>query len=196
MLHLATFLVRERVGLLKIADRYDLLDPATGVQVGIAQETPPAWATLLRFVMKKRGLPTAIRVSETEDGPALFTVVKPWHLFRATLTVLDGGGNLIGTLAGKWFSFHRYFSVLDAAGATIGELDGDVIGWNFRLVDRNGLAWGTITKRWAGIAKELFTSADNYVVNAEGLAASDRSRKILLLASALAVDVVFKEGDR
>jgi uncharacterized protein YxjI len=51
----------------------------------------------------------------------------------------------------------------------------------------------TVSKKWAGIGKELFTSADNYVLEiAPWLRADDPVRR-LILASVLCIDMVLKE---
>ena len=50
---------------------------------------------------------------------------------------------------------------------------------------------GNITKKWAGIGKELFTSADNYIIALNHEPAPEKA--ILLLAAGLAVDTVYKE---
>ena len=52
---------------------------------------------------------------------------------------------------------------------------------------------GKITKKWAGIGKELFTSADNYMISlSEGRSFRPESAP-LLLAAGLAIDTVYKE---
>src|ERR1043166_6376804 len=48
LLELNQFLVKERVGFVKLTDTYDIFDPATQKQVGIAKEEPAAWAKWLR----------------------------------------------------------------------------------------------------------------------------------------------------
>ena len=58
---------------------------------------------------------------------------------------------------------------------------------------------GSVSKKWEGlatIAKALFTSADTYGVTINPGAAKDRSAKILLLAAALAIDVVYRESGK
>jgi hypothetical protein len=54
---------------------------------------------------------------------------------------------------------------------------------------------GRITKKWGGVAKELFTSADTSMVSIGPEVASRREARILLLAAALAIDVVYKEAN-
>ena len=60
MFKLKTFLVKERVGFLKLVDTFDIYDPATGAQVGIARENISIFVKLLRFLVNKRLLPTTV----------------------------------------------------------------------------------------------------------------------------------------
>ena len=53
----------------------------------------------------------------------------------------------------------------------------------------NGGEMGTVTKKWGGLGRELFTSADNYVIEVKESGAANA----LLIAAALAIDIVFKE---
>ncbi|HOY10682.1 MAG TPA: phospholipid scramblase-related protein, partial [Candidatus Omnitrophota bacterium] len=64
-------------------------------------------------------------------------------------------------------------------------------GWHFRFLDKAENEIGTITKKWAGIGKEFFTSADNYIIalNHE----PEPQKAVLLLAAGLAVDIIYKE---
>ena len=70
-------------------------------------------------------------------------------------------------------------------------MKGDWKGWNFKFLDSAGQEMGVVTKKWAGLGKELFTSADNYIIEIkEGTA-----NNALLLAAAIAIDTVFKESE-
>ena len=82
--------------------------------------------------------------------------------------------------------------VFDATGSEVALVKGDWKGWSFRFLDKSGGEIGSITKQWAGIGKELFTSADNYMIALNQDPAP--AKAILLLAAGLAVDTVYKEG--
>ena len=69
-------------------------------------------------------------------------------------------------------------------------LKGDWKGWNFRFLSGE-TELGIISKKWAGLGKELFTSADNYVISLHGQ--PEPTLNLLLLAAGLAVDTVLKE---
>jgi hypothetical protein len=50
-----------------------------------------------------------------------------------------------------------------------------------------------IHKQWAGFAKELFTTADNYVLEIYPSTPENVSIRAMMLATVLCVDFVFKE---
>lgn len=193
MLQLNRILVKERVGLFKLADCYDLFDPDSGRSVGVCQELPPWYSHVLRFVVNKLMLPTVVEVRPEGRKQPLFRIRRGFKLFRAVVQVEDGIGRPLGTLRSKLLSFRLEFTVLDTRGTEIAKVSGDWKGWNFQLVGPKGDVLGTITKKWAGIGKELFTSADNYMIELAESKQDDAKVRTMLLAAALAIDICFKE---
>jgi uncharacterized protein YxjI len=185
-----TYFVKEHVGLMKLADTYDILDPETGQQLGLAKEEPPTWAKYLRLVVNKHFLPTAVNVYETEGQPPVLSIRKPPSFLRAKVSVHDATGRTLGHFESKLFSLGGGFWVMDSAERQVAEVKGDWKGWNFSFLGPDGREIGTVTKKWAGVGKELFTSADNYMIALQEVSPANAS---LLLAAGLAIDVVFKE---
>ncbi|MFC1820527.1 phospholipid scramblase-related protein, partial [Thermodesulfobacteriota bacterium] len=65
-------------------------------------------------------------------------------------------------------------------------------GWDFKFM-ADGTEFAHVTKKWAGIGKELFTSADNYVLEiSEAVPENDVVRQ-LILAAVMCIDMVLKE---
>ncbi len=52
MLNRTTYFIREHVGFLKFSDTYDILDPDTQQQIGIAKEKPSVGIHLLRLIVE------------------------------------------------------------------------------------------------------------------------------------------------
>jgi uncharacterized protein YxjI len=50
-----------------------------------------------------------------------------------------------------------------------------------------------VTKKWAGLAKELFTTADNYVLKITDDIPADQPVRLLILAAVTCIDMVLKE---
>jgi hypothetical protein len=66
--------------------------------------------------------------------------------------------------------------------------------WNFAIVDTTDHEVGRITKKFEGITKFVFTTADNYLVEID--AALEGDRRLMVLAAAAAVDTALKQDDR
>lgn len=192
LLDLRRFLVKERVGFLKLADTYDLFDPDNNLQIGIAKEEVSGLVKALRLIISKKLMPTTIRVYEKEGAPPVLTLKRNVALFRPSVTVEDARGTQLGRFQGKFFSLGGGFLVFDPNGNQFGDVKGDWKGWNFQLLDGAGRELGLVTKKWAGIGKELFTNADNYIISVT----DPKVGNGLMLAAGLAIDIVFKEKER
>jgi len=193
-LDLKQFVVKEHVGFLKLSDVFDIYDAATQAKVALAMETPGGLVTALRLIVNKRLLPNKVSVTQgDENGPLLFLIRKPFTFLRSKVWVEDGAGKRLGYFKSKIFSFGGGFWVHDEEDRQVAEVKGDWKGWNFRFLSSEGKEMGLVTKKWGGLAKELFTSADTYAVSIHDEAGADRDRTILLLAAALAIDIVYKE---
>ena len=189
-----SFFVKERASLLKLADTYDILDPETKQSVGIAKDEPPTWAKFLRLLLKKPLLPTFVRIYETESSPAVLSLQKKPGFLRTTVIVTDATNREIGRFRSKLFSFGGGFHVFDRTGREIAHVKGDWKGWNFKLLDERGQELGVVTKKWAGIGKEMFTTADNYMISLNEQSVGQPDQAPLLLAAGLAIDIVYKEA--
>ena len=195
MLNRKTFFIREHVGVLKLSNTYDILDPETKEQLGIAKEKPGMLLHILRFFLNKRHLPTTVNVYEGSDPKneqnLLFSIKREFSLFVPKVSVLDPSGSVVGRFKSKLWGLGISFRVLDPSGKDMALVKGDWKGWNFSFLDSSEKEIGTITKKWAGVGKELFTSADNYFI-----ALNDQPEPavaVLLLAAGLSVDTVYKE---
>jgi len=188
-----TLLVKERVGFLRFVDTFDIHDPLTGAQIGIARENTSILLKLLRLLINKRLLPTRVEVRERDDTPVLMTLRRGASILSARVRVLDAMGTEIGLFKSKLFSLGGGFHVLDAEQQQIADVKGDWKGWNFRFLAPDGGELGRVTKKWGGLGKELLTSADNYIIALAEDRQLPRNTAMLLLAAGLAIDIVYKE---
>ena len=194
MLDRKTYVVKERVGFMKLASVYDLLDAETGQPIGVAKEEPPGIVKYLRLMMDNRWLPTVVNVYEREGDPPVLSIHRGVALFRPRVHVRSRDHEL-GYFQAKVLSIGPSFRIFDMQDREVGSVKGDWKGWNFQLLGASGEELGRVTKKWAGLAKELFTTADTYVINIADAAAGRRDVAQLLLAAGLAIDTVFKEKD-
>lgn len=193
MLELQNYLVKEQVAFLKTVDTYDIFDPESGDQVGVAKEVPGALISTLRWFISKKLMPTKVEVREHPEGSLVFTIKKPVKLFRETVEVYDAEDRKIGHFKSKIFSLGGGFYVYDKNDNQFAEVKGKWTGWDFTFVTPEGHQMGKVSKKWAGALKELFTNADTYVVSISDDLADQPIAKMLLLAATIAIDVVYYE---
>jgi uncharacterized protein YxjI len=194
MLDRKTYVVKERPGVLKLTDTYDILDPDSGRQIGIAKEEPPGIIKYLRLLGNNKFLPTRVNVYEREGEPPILSIHRGVALFRPKVHV-HTRERVIGYFKAKVLSIGPSFRIFDMQDNEIGSVKGDWKGWNFQLLSATGEELGRVTKKWAGLARELFTTADTYVIALSDSAAGRPDVAHLLLAAGLAIDTVFKEKD-
>jgi len=192
MLELQRFLIKQQVSLLKRRADYDIFNPDTQQQVGAAREVGGFLRALLGVVVNKKKRPRTIEVRDS-GGNLVVTIHRPWSLFRSKVQVLGADNQPLGYFQSKVLSLAGGFWVYDPQGKQIAEIKGDWKGWSFRFLTPEGKELGQIGKQFAGVAKELFTSADTYLVSMGAEAGKDRTTKALLLAASLAVDIVYRE---
>ena len=186
------YLVKEHVGMFKAANNYDIYDPDTGAVIMECREERLGILTkLLRFTDFKRMTPFDIQ-TRTPDGRQVVRVKRGISLFLSKVQVLDESDRVIGGFKQKFFSIGGAFTVLDASETPVCQLKGKWTGWDFRfLAGETELAH--VTKKWAGIGKELFTSADNYVLQISDSVPTDNVARQLILAAVMCIDMVLKE---
>ncbi|MEY4490073.1 MAG: hypothetical protein RIQ79_2581 [Verrucomicrobiota bacterium] len=193
MLNRQHYFIREHAGLMKLSDVYDILDPESKVKIGEAREEISGLVKFLRLLIDKNLMPTTVAVYEGADPASqklLFSIRRGVALFKTKVEIKDASGLSLGYLQSKVFSLGGAFRVCTADDKEIALVKGDWKGWNFRFLSGD-TELGVITKKWAGLGKELFTTADNYLISING--DPDPTINLLLLAAGLAVDTVFKE---
>ena len=185
------FFVKEHVGLLKASNNYDIFDPATEQKILECREPNlGVLAKIFRFTDYKRNTPFNIEV-RTPEGVKVLSVKKGLSLFLSKVDVLDENDIVIGRFRQK-FSLGGKFVIIDSEGTVVCTLVGKWTSWNFRFL-QGDTELASVSKKWAGLGKELFTSADNYMLSIDNAVdASDRIR-LLIVAAVMCFDMVLKE---
>jgi uncharacterized protein YxjI len=186
------YFVKEHTGLFKAANNYDVLDPQTSQVVLLCREDDLGFFTkLLRFTDYKRMTPFDVRI-KSPDGVTLVRVTRGVSFFMSHVKVLDEHDRVVGGFKQKFFSIGGRFTVLDAQDQPVCTLQGNWTGWDFKFVAGTTVL-AQVSKKWAGLGKELFTSADNYMLTIADGVRPDDPRRLLLLAAVMSIDMVLKE---
>ena len=100
-----------------------------------------------------------------------FTDFKLWTPFHIEIRTPEGA---------KVFSIGGKFDVLDSRRKPVFTLKGKWTRWNFQFFQGN-TELASVSKKWAGLAKEMFTTADDYLLSINN-------------AAGMCIDMVLKES--
>jgi uncharacterized protein YxjI len=186
------FLIKEHVGMFKASNNFDIHDAETGEVILHCREPKLGILTkLLRFTDYKRMTPFDVHITRP-TGELVVQVSRGISILLSKVSVKDGNGQPLGGFKQKLFSIGGCFTVLNTQDEPMCELKGKWTGWDFRFL-HEGVELAHVTKKWSGIGKELFTSADNYILQiSEDVPPGNPLRK-LILAAVMTIDLVLKE---
>ena len=178
--------------MLKAANNYDILDPQSQEQLMTCREENLGFFTkLLRFTDYKRMTPFEVKI-KTPSGEKVVTVKRGVSIFVSTVDVFDDQDTLIGRFKQQFFSIGGKFNVLSPQGEIMCKLQGKWTSWDFKFM-KDDTELAHVSKAWAGFGKELFTSADNYMLKIGENVPSDHPIRLLILAAVMCIDMVLKE---
>lgn len=186
------FFIKEHVGMFKASNNYDIFNPDTKeLLMQCREEKLGAFTKLFRFTDYKRMTPFHVEIKSATGQPVL-EVKRGISLFLSTVEVFDDKGLLVGRFKQKFFSVGGKFDVLDTQDNVLCTLKGKWTSWDFKFMQGN-TELAHVTKKWAGLGRELFTSADNYMLSISDTVKKEDNVRILILAAVMCIDMVLKE---
>lgn len=186
--------VNQKAKLLEINTEYAVYDQH-GTQIGaIRQVGQSNLKKVARFVSSLDQFMTHTLQLVDMNGVVQLSVTRPAKFAKSKVHVSDAAGNQIGSIVQKNMIGKIRFS-LDGMGGALGSLNGENWrAWNFNLQDAEGNEVARITKTWEGLAKTMFTTADNYVLQIHR--PLEEPLRSLVIASAVSVDLALKQDSR
>ena len=191
------FFIKEHIGIFKAANNFDIFDPNTNQKIIECREPDLGTFTrFLRFTDFKRMTPFHV-ILTTPEGQKVLSLKRGISIFKSYVEVFDENDMKVGEFEQKFFSIGGEFNVVKFGDAKIYTLQGNLIGWGFRFLQGEKIhgyeELANVSKKWAGLGKELFTSADNYMLTINDNVKETDSVRILILAAVMCIDLVFKE---
>jgi uncharacterized protein YxjI len=185
------YFIDEKVNFLKFENEYKIFDE-NGNHIGFVKQKLSGGQKALRLFLNKAMLPFRLDI-EDMNGNIQASLTRGWTFWMSKVTILDGNGTTIALVRRKFKLLKPRFVLTNAEARPIGEIKGDWKAWNFSITDNEGREIGKVTKKWAGAMKEIFTTADKYVVSIDPGFSHPTSKKALL-ACAITIDMVLKEN--
>jgi uncharacterized protein YxjI len=128
------------------------------------------------------------------QGNVLLKLTRPAKFVKSKVVVEDGHGQEVGRIV-QQNAFGKIRFALEAGGQNLGSINAENWrAWNFNIQDQTGVEVARITKTWEGLAKTMFTTADNYVLQIH--APIEGPLRSMVVAAALGVDTALKQDER
>jgi len=187
--------INQKAKLIELSNEYQIRD-VDGNDIGvIRQEGQSTLKKVARFVSSLDQFMTHKLAAYDVNGAKVLELVRPRKIVKSTVEVYDATGALAGTIRQQNVFGKIRFGLHDAAGAKIGEIRAENWrAWNFSIVDVTEAEVGRITKSWEGLAKTLFTTADDYLLDVSPMLRG--TLRLLVFASAVGVDTALKQDQR
>ena len=161
----------------------------------VRQEGQSQLKKLARFVSSLDQFMTHTLSVYDASGVKVVELTRPRKVFKSTVLVKDGAGNQVGKIVQENMIGKIHFGLEDAGGQSIGAIRAENWrAWNFSIQDATGNEVGRITKTWEGLAKTLFTTADDYLLEIGGTVSP--TLRMVMLASAAGIDLALKQDAR
>lgn len=192
----AQFIIDEKIAAFKFANAYRIYDTQGEVIGAVEQVNISGGAKAARLLLgsnvknlqsfqynvldKDGNVRAIIKRSGLSGGMAAMRQIH----------ICDENENVIG-----YFSFMSGWKlriqISDTENKPVCFFSGDWKGKNFMITDTEERQIGEINKQFTGIARELFTTADRYIVTLHN--SLDGHRRRLITASAITIDMVLHE---
>lgn len=186
--------VNQKAKLIELTNQYAVFDQH-GRQLGSVTQVGQSTAKkILRAVSSLDQFMTHRLEVRDASGAVQLMLTRPRKVFKSTVLVENAAGAEIGRIVQENMVGKIHFG-LEVNGQNLGSIRAENWrAWNFRIEDASGREIARITKTWEGVAKTLFTTADNYVVQIH--AQIPQPLLSLVVASALSVDTALKQDAR
>jgi len=186
-----SYFIDEKVNFLKFENCYQIYNDK-GENIGTIKQKLSVGQKLLRLIIGKSLLPFLLEIKNADDQLEA-SISRGWTFSMSKIIIKNAQGDIIGTIIQKFNLSQQIFNIYNPSEVQIAEINGDWKARNFTIIDASGNQIGSITKKWAGAMKEIFTSADKYNVNIDHNF-SNLDNKIAIFSGAITIDMVLKEG--
>jgi uncharacterized protein YxjI len=186
--------VNQKAKLIEVSNEYAIYNQH-GQQLGAVRQVGQSTAKKVIRVLTSydQFMTHKLQVVDMQ-GNVLLALTRPAKVLKSRIIVQDAMGNEVGQIVQQNAIGKIRFS-LESGGSQWGSLNAENWrAWNFNIQDHTGAEVARITKTWEGLAKTMFTTADNYVVQIHR--PLDDPLRSLVVASALGVDTALKQDAR
>ncbi|WP_375478419.1 phospholipid scramblase-related protein [uncultured Jatrophihabitans sp.] len=190
----SVLVVNQKAKLIEVSNEYAIYDQ-NARQLGAVREVGQSnLKKAVRLLSSyDQYLTHKLQLVDMQGVPQL-TLTRPAKVMKSRIIVQDAAGAEIGQII-QQNVFGKIRFAIESGGYTIGSINGENWrAWNFSIRDHTDVEVARITKTWEGLAKTMFTTADNYVVQIH----TQLQAPLLpmVVAAAVSIDTALKQDSR
>jgi len=183
--------VNQKAKLIEVTNEYAVYDQ-NGTQLGSVVEVGQnAARKVLRVISNvDQFLGHRLEVRDMQ-GRVQLSLHRPAKILKSTVVVSGPDGQEVGKIRQE-NAIGKIRFAFEAGGQRVGGIQAENWrAWDFAISDAQGAEVARIKKTWEGMAKALFTTADNYVVRIHR--PLEDPLRMLVVAAAVTVDTALKQ---
>ncbi|MEV4255049.1 phospholipid scramblase-related protein [Spirillospora sp. NPDC049652] len=178
--------------------RYDVVDDQGTLLAYVTDQQVRSRREAVRAALPQtvRSTHATLVLKDAADVPCfVIDKVDAWHTHVHQALTGDEGddvvrGDRVGTVRAN--STRRQYFLLDAEENELAQAVGDLRLRSFPVVDNGRTRFAGITKKWAGLRAELFTTADRYAI--EFTEEVPENLRVLVVVTAIVLDLMAYES--
>ncbi|MEU3225701.1 phospholipid scramblase-related protein [Streptomyces sp. NPDC006976] len=186
--------VNQKAKLIEVTNEYSVFDQHGNTIGSVVQVGQGAVRKVVRFLTSiDQYLTHRLEIRDAYGQPQLL-LTRPAKFIKSKVIVQRPDGQPVGEIVQQNAIGKINFAIM-VDGQRVGAIKAENWrAWNFAIVDHNDAEIARITKTWEGLAKTLFTTADNYVLQIHYQLPEPLLS--LVVATALTVDTALKQDAR
>ena len=186
--------VNQKAKLIELSNQYTVFDQHGSSIAAVNQVGQSTVRKVIRLVSSlDQFLTTRLDITDS-DGRVILRLTRPGKIVKSTVIVSDGDDVEIGRIV-QQNAIGKINFALESGGQRLGTIKAENWrAWNFSITDAADREIARVTKTWEGLAKTMFTTADNYVLQISERAPEPLNS--LVVASALSIDTALKQDSR
>ncbi|NEC85878.1 phospholipid scramblase-related protein [Streptomyces sp. SID12501] len=186
--------VNQKAKLIELTNEYKVMDQQGRELGSVVQVGQSALKKILRFVASIDQFMTHKLEIRDAHGQPVLLLTRPRKFMKSRVIVQRPDGSPVGEIVQQNMIGKINFAI-NAGGQQVGAIKAENWrAWNFAIVDHAENEVARITKTWEGLAKTMFTTADNYVLQIHYQLPEPLLS--LVVATALTVDTALKQDSR
>ncbi|MET7488203.1 phospholipid scramblase-related protein [Streptomyces sp. NPDC005538] len=186
--------VNQKAKLIELTNEYKVMDQNGNLIGTVTEVGQSTLKKALRFVSSiDQYMTHKLEIRDAHGQPQL-VLTRPAKIMKSKVIVSRPDGSPVGEIVQQNMIGKINFA-MTANGRQVGAIKAENWrAWNFAIVDHADNEVARITKTWEGLAKTMFTTADNYVLQIHYQLPEPLLS--LVVATALTVDTALKQDSR